>query len=187
MSTLIETSPAHARPLSPTQAFVGIAQPLLKEVPALLEYRAEADPDAQFIPKTIIGFSVGALVMGLSLDVVETLLTIHGQSFAQLLPGILQRFAFMLGIMGVSASLLLVGLKVRADHTGLQLYSRHWLNSIGTGAAFAIMMYSSYVMVSHSIAVNRFLAAGIIMAMLTFPAIAAKWTVGPHKELPRPV
>src|SRR5690349_17199863 len=42
------------------------------EVPTLLEYRGEEDPDVDFIPKTITGFGAGALIVGLCLDLAET-------------------------------------------------------------------------------------------------------------------
>src|SRR6185295_12503913 len=106
------------------------------------------------------------------------------ESIAQLLPGMIQRFAFMLGIAGVSTSLLLVGLKVRADRSAVPLYAKHWLNSISTGAGYALLMFAPWIVFNHSILINRFLAAAILMLILSFPAIAAKWTVGPHKELP---
>ena len=160
--------------------------PLLREVPALLEYRAEADPDAEFIPKTVAGFALGALTMGIGLDFAETLLGHPHETIAQLLPGMIQRFAFMLGIAGVSASLLLVGLKVRADRSAVALYARHWLNSISTGAGYALLMFAPWLVFNHGILINRFLAAAILMVILSFPAIAAKWVIGPHKELPRP-
>jgi hypothetical protein len=153
-------------------------------MPPLLEYRADADPDEAFIPKTVAGFSLGALAMGISLDLGETLWIHADQPFEQLMPGLIARFAFMLGIIGVSASLLLVGLKVRADHCAVALFARHWLNSIGTGAAFACMMYLPWLSVNHGIIVNRFMAAVVLMAFMTFPALAAKWTIGPLA--PRP-
>ncbi|HVT79774.1 MAG TPA: hypothetical protein VHM90_03885 [Phycisphaerae bacterium] len=188
MSVLVESFPTSHAPIaeSPAEAISRAAQPLLQEVPALLEYRSEADPDAEFIPKTVAGFSGGALLMGVCLDLAETLFVQHANPFGAMLPGMITRFAFMLGITGVSASLLLVGLKVRADHVATPLYARHWLNSIGTGAIYALMMFLPWVVYNHGITVNRFLAAVIMMAIMTFPAIAARWTIGPHRELPRP-
>ena len=189
MSLLLESYPsAHAPAVeSPAEAISRRTQPLLLEVPSLLEYRSEADPDAEFIPKTVAGFSLGAMLMGVCLDLAETLFVQHANPFGAMLPGMITRFAFMLGITGVSASLLLVGLKVRADHVATPLYSKHWLNSIGTGSIYALMMFLPWVRLSnHGITVNRFLAAMIMMAIMTFPAIAAKWTIGPHRELPRP-
>ena len=178
MSILAEPFPQTAAPSSPVV-------PLLQEVPALLEYRSEADPDAEFIPKTVAGFALGALTMGVGLDFAETLLTHWNASLSALLPGMVLRFAFMLGIAGVSTSLLLVALKVRADRTAIQLYAKHWLNSIGTGAAYALMMFAPWIIFNHAIIINRFLAAGILMLILSFPALAAKWTIGPHKEITR--
>lgn len=178
MSVLAELFPISAAPPAPSLSHV----PLLREVPALLEYRADVDPDAEFIPKTVAGFALGALAMGVALDLGETLWIHADQPFEQLLPGLILRFAFMVGIMGVSASLLLVGLKVRADHSSIPLYAKHWLNSIGTGSAYAFMMYAPWVFINHSIVINRFLAAAILMAIMSFPAIAAKWTIGPHAE-----
>ncbi len=186
MSILLESYSPSTPVETPADALSRMAQPLLREMPALLEYRSEADPDAEFIPKTVAGFSLGALAVGICLDMAETLWTHHTQPFSALLPGMVTRFAFMLGIVGVSASLLLVGLKVRADHHREPLYSKHWLNSIATGAAFAAMMYFSWALVAHSITINRFVAAVVLMVILTFPAIAAKWTIGPHQQLPRP-
>ena len=178
MSIAVESSPLSV-PALPTVH-------LLSEVPALLEYRSEADPDAEFIPKTVAGYALGALAMGITLDLAETLVSNPHDSFRELVPGMMVRFAFMLGIVGVSTSLLLVGLKVRADRSAVPLYARHWLNSIGTGAAYALMMYGPWVIFNHSIIINRFLAAAILMLILSFPAVAAKWTIGPHRELARP-
>jgi len=179
MSILAESLPQSPAPTLPVV-------PLLREMPSLLEYRSEADPDAEFIPKTVAGFALGALTMGVGLDFAETLLTHSGASISQLLPGMVMRFAFMLGIAGVSTSLLLVALKVRADRSQVQLYAKHWLNSIGTGASYALMMFAPWIIFNHAIIINRFLAAAILMMILAFPAAAAKWTIGPHKELPRP-
>jgi len=103
MSILAESLPQSPAPTLPVV-------PLLREMPSLLEYRSEADPDAEFIPKTVAGFALGALTMGVGLDFAETLLTHSGASISQLLPGMVMRFAFMLGIAGVSTSLLLVAL-----------------------------------------------------------------------------
>ena len=124
MSILLETYPSRA-PESAAESLARAAQPLLQEVPALLEYRSEADPDAEFIPKTVAGFALGALVMGVGLDMAETVFVQHANPFGPMLFGMITRFAFMLGITGVSASLLLVGLKVRADHVNVPLYSKH--------------------------------------------------------------
>ena len=66
------------------------------------------------------------------------------------------------------------------------LYAKHWLNSIGTGAAFALLVWGPWALQNHAIMINRFLAAGIWMVVMMFPIFAAKWTIGPHKELPRP-
>jgi hypothetical protein len=90
------------------------------------------------------------------------------------------------GIDGVAASLLLVGLKVRADHYGEDLFARHWLNSIGTGALYAFMIAGPWVLLDHGILINRFVAAGVWMLLMACPAIAAKWTVGPQPRLARP-
>jgi hypothetical protein len=172
------------------EAINAVAQPILREMPALLEYRAEADPDAEFIPKTVAGFALGTLAMGVCLDLVETYIAQHhGMPAQQLLPGFWQRFAFMIGIAGVSTSLLLVGLKVRAERSAVPLYARHWLNSIGTGALYALLMWGPWILVSHSFAefaVKKPLAGTAFMALMAFPLIAAKWTIGPHVELPRP-
>lgn len=182
MSAIPQSFPQTTAPtLGPTLASV----PLLREVPALLEYRSGADPDAAFIPKTVAGFALGALCMGLTLDFAETILTNPNAALRDLLPGMILRFAFMLGIAGVSTSLLLVGLKVRADHSAALLFARHWLNSIGTGAGYALIMYGPWIILNHSIVVNRFLAAGVWMLFLAFPAFAARWTIGPQKEMAR--
>jgi hypothetical protein len=161
-----------------------IVQPLLREVPRLLEYRAEADPDAEFIPKTIAGFAGGFMLVGACIAIA----LVMTQAKPQLDVGktVSTYLAFLFGIDMVAASLLLVGLKVRADHTGVDLFARHWLNSIGTGALFAIMIAGPWVLLDHHIYMNRFVAAGIWMLLMAFPAISAKWTVGPHPHLNRP-
>jgi hypothetical protein len=151
----------------------------LGALPALLEYRSEADPDAEFIPKTVAGFGMGSLAMGATLLIAEMALgrTQSGQEVAM-------KFAFMFGVACVSASLLLVGLKVRADHSAVTLFSRHWMNSIATGAGFALLVWGPWELQNHAIIINRFLAAVIWMAIMAFPALASRWTIGSVPKRP---
>ena len=122
-------------------------KPLLREVPKLLGYRAEADPDAEFIPKTIAGFAGGFMLCGAALVIGALLLkSMRGPHF-DLARQIAIYLAFLIGIDGVSSSLLLVGLKVRADHSEKDLFARHWLNSIGTGALHAFLIAGPWVLV----------------------------------------
>ena len=93
---------------------------------------------------------------------------------------ILTLMAFMLGVDGVASSLLLVALKVRADHTDEYLYARHWLNSLGTGALYATMIMGPWILLQQGFIGNRFVAAAVWMLLMAFPAAAAKWTVQPH-------
>jgi hypothetical protein len=159
--------------------------PTPEAAPPLLEYRANIDSDVQFISKTVAGFAIGALVMGITLDPAEILLLRTEQSsLTQAPPGLATRLAFMAGIVAVSASLLVVGLKIRADHSPVPLFARHWLNSMGTGAWFAAMMYVPWVFINHRLPFNGYLAAPILMAIMCFPALAAKWTVGPQVDHP---
>ncbi len=173
MSIAVESLPAHTD--APGMEMPPLREvPVLRELPALLEYRSEVDPDAEFIPKTVTGFSVGALAMGVTLLMAEMVLG-RQQNGAE----IVMKFGFMFGIACVSASLLLVGLKVRADHASQTLYSRHWMNSIITGAVFALLVWGPWALQTHAILINRYLAAAIWMAIMSFPAVAAKWTIGP--------
>jgi hypothetical protein len=165
----------------PAQALQLHAPALPGLSPALLEYRADIDPDVEYIPKTVAGFAMGALAMGLSADVGETILSHPHETISQLLPGLAIHFAFMLGIIGVSSSLLLVGLKVRADHASVPLFARHWLTSIGNGAFYALMVWGPWLLINHSIMLNRFLAAAIWMAIMAYPAICARWIIGPQR------
>jgi hypothetical protein len=181
MSIVVETFPHPAAPEGSSVELSGASQPVLAPLPSLLEYRSESDPDAEFIPKTVAGFGMGALAMGITLLVAEMSLSNVPQKPEE----VAMRFAFMFGIACVSTSLLLVGLKVRADHTSKTLYAKHWLNSIGTGAAFALLVWGPWALQNHAITINRFLAAGVWMVIMAFPIFAAKWTIGPHKELPR--
>jgi hypothetical protein len=154
------------------------------EIPRLLEYRGESDVDVEFIPKTIAGFCFGAMVFGFCLNIAEALYA-HGTSSPYaIVESMMVRFAFMVGIMGVACSLLLVGLKVRADNSKVDLYHKHWLNSITTGAIYALMIWGPWILVVHTQgwAINRFLAAAVWMALMAFPAVAAKWMIGPHKH-----
>ncbi len=183
MSIALESLPQGAAPQTDTlETLSSAAQPLLRELPALLEYRSESDPDAEFIPKTVAGFGMGSIAMGITLLLGEAAISGAPQKPEE----VAMRFAFMFGIACVSASLLLVGLKVRADHASKTLFAKHWLNSIGTGAAFAMLVWGPWALQNHAIMINRFLAAGIWMLVMTFPIFAAKWTIGPHNELPRP-
>jgi hypothetical protein len=36
--------------------------------------------------------------------------------------------------------------------------------------------------INHSFYVNRFAMAALWMAIMSFPLIAAKWTIGPHRH-----
>jgi hypothetical protein len=83
---------------------------LLREVPKLLEYRAEADPDAEFIPKTIAGFAGGFLVMSCCLATVMALLLSRTTASHEVFSTMLPLMVFALGIACVASSLLLVGL-----------------------------------------------------------------------------
>lgn len=149
------------------------------EVPRLLEYRAEADPDAEFIPKTIAGFCGGMALLGTCLICAEVfwIAPIRGQDPTQALA---MRFAFMIGIIGVAMSLLLVGLKVRADHTDHDLFARHWLNSIATGALYALIIWGPWLYFYKGLVINRGLAAAVFMLVMMFPLGAAMWVIGPH-------
>jgi hypothetical protein len=162
------------------------AQPLLQEVPRLVGYRAEADPDADFIPKTIAGFALGFMLFG-ACATIATLMAKHAHDPSiDLKRTIAIYLAFLVGIDGVAASLLLVGLKVRADHAAEDLFARHWLNSIGTGALHALIIAGPALLLDQGIIINRFVASGIFMMVMAFPAVAAKWTVGPQPRLARP-
>ena len=156
---------------------------LLREVPKLLEYRAEADPDAEFIPKTIAGFAGGFMVMSVCLAIVMGLLQNRRAGNSDVMGTILQLMPFALGIAGVASSLLLVALKVRADHTGEELYARHWLNSITTGAVYAMLIGGTGLLVQEGVVINRFVAAALCMILMVLPALAARWTVQPHPHL----
>ena len=172
---------AHPDAAEPVGDLSNAVQPMLRELPALLEYRSDADPDAEFIPKTVTGFGMGATAMGITMLVAEMLL-LNVRSPQE----IATKFAFMVGIVCVSTSLLLVGLKVRADHSATTLFARHWLNSIGTGAAFAVLVWGPWSLQNHAIVINRYLALAIWLAVMAFPLAAAKWTIGPRPDMPRP-
>lgn len=182
MSIILDSDYAHTPQTAPPT--LPPAVPLLRQVPALLEYRGEADPDVEFIPKTVAGFALGAMAMGVSLDLCEALFLHHDPGM--LIPaGMLTRFAVMLGLTAVATSLLLVGLKVRAERSPVPLFARHWLNSLGTGALYALMVWGPWVLMTHQFFINRYVAASIWMALMAFPALAAKWTIGPHPSASR--
>src|SRR3954464_5232263 len=118
MSLALENVPQATAPhTDAVESLSSAAQPLLREFPSLLEYRSESDPDAEFIPKTVAGFGMGSVAMGLTLLMGEAALSHVPQKTEELA----MKFAFMFGIACVSASLLLVGLKVRADHSAKTL------------------------------------------------------------------
>jgi hypothetical protein len=173
-------------PVSPASA----VKPLLREMPKLLEYRAEADTDAEFIPKTIAGFAGGFMLCGASLVIGALLLKSVYTPSMDLARQISIYLAFLVGIDGVASSLLLVGLKVRADHAATDLFARHWLNSIGTGALHAVLIAGPWVLMDPSVGlhvgINRFVASAIWMALMAFPAVAAAWTVGPAVQHTEP-
>jgi hypothetical protein len=148
-----------------------------------LEYRAGVDADEEFIPKTVMGFAGGTVLMGLCLNLAWTLfLMLSGRPLPAV--GQVNNFwslmAFTVGIAGVASSLLLVGLKVRADHSPVQLFARHWLNSISTGAAFAMLVWGPWVLAEGG-SINRFVASGVWMVIVALPAVAARWVVAPEK------
>jgi len=152
--------------------------PLLNEMPRLLEYRGDADADIDFIPKTIAGFAMGSIAMFLCLTILDAMFLHRDLGVDNLFAW---ELAFAVGIIGVSSSLLLVGLKVRADHSPVPLYAKHWLNSIGTGALYSVMIWGPWVVMSQ-FHINKFVAAAVWMTLMVFPAIAAKWVIGPHDE-----
>jgi hypothetical protein len=165
-------------------------QPLLREMPKLLEYRAEADADAEFIPKTIAGFAGGFMLCGAALVIGAMLLKSVYDPHLDVARQIAIYLAFLIGIDGVASSLLLVGLKVRADHAATDLFARHWLNSIGTGALHVFLIAGPWVLMDPSIGlnvrINRFVASAIWMALMAYPAVAARWTVGPAVQHTKP-
>jgi len=178
MSVVVESSPySHGD---------AVVQPLLREMPRLLEYRAEADPDAEFIPKTIAGFAGGFMLLGACIAIALVMSQAAVNPKLDFGKTVSTYLAFLVGVDMVAVSLLLVGLKVRADHSSIDLFARHWLNSIGTGALYALMIAGPWVLLDRGILMNRFVAAGIWMLLMAFPAISAKWTVSPHPHLDRP-
>src|SRR5512146_8236 len=133
----------------------------------LLEYRAEADPDEDFVARSVAGFTLGGMAFGFCINFVDSLYNYRiGVERPELVHTMLVRGAFMLGIMCVACSLLLVGLKVRADHSPVPLFSRHWLNSITTGGFYATLIWCPWILIEHGFALhtNRFLASVILMA-----------------------
>ncbi len=179
----------------PSNAFSSVSLPALRTypdthdshtlhpMPALLEYRGEADPDAEFIPKTIAGFSGGFLVMSACLVAMAMLLLKKGTTPDEANSMLLTLICFIIGIAGVASSLLLVGLKVRADRSEECLYARHWLNSLTTGAGFALLIAIPGFLMQHGLVIDRFVAAAIWMTLMIYPAIAAKWMIQPHPHL----
>ena len=173
-------------PGSPASA----VKPLLREMPKLLEYRAEADTDSEFIPKTIAGFAGGFMLCGAALVIGALLLKSVRDPHFDLARQVAVYLAFLVGIDGVASSLLLVGLKARADHSATELFARHWLNSIGTGALHAFMIAGPWVLMDPSVGlnvrINRFVASAIWMGLMAYPAVAARWTVGPAVQHAEP-
>ena len=186
MSTLINPYLPLSAPTSEHTAHEGTHH---LEVPTLLDYRGEEDPDADFIPKTVAGFGLGALTMGICLDFAETFYRNKAIAFNVVDTDMLIRFVFMAGITGVSTSLFLVALKVRADRSKEPLYARHWLNSICTGGAYALLVWLPWVMRDHSLNVtvsniNPFIAVALLMILSAVPVLAARWTIGTHYHPP---
>ncbi|GEM_PF-6522643 len=153
----------------------------------LLEYRSGDDPELNFIPKTIAGFASGALLLGICLNLGLLLLVRSARATMDLSAAMAYRSVFVVGITGVAASLLLVGLKVRADHSPLELHSRHWLNSICTGALFSLLVWGPWLAIERGIHIDRFIVAFIWMLLFFFPIIAARWTVAPAKHPDSPI
>ena len=150
-------------------------------VPLILEYhRADDDQELNFIPKTVAGFAFGAMVMGFCLNL-STLLLFSGHGILHISMSMATRFVFACGSTGVASSLLLVGLKVRADHSALVLHSRHWVNSIVTGTIYSLLVWGPWLAVEMGFGVDRFAQAAIWMLLFVYPLIAARWTVGPVK------
>jgi hypothetical protein len=153
--------------------------------PLLLEYHAEADPDIHYIPKVTGCFAAGALCMGICLNILAIMIHDRGADPYKMVYSLVLHMAFVFGITGVGSSLVLVGLKVRDDHTAAVLYARHWLASLATGAAFSMIVWGPWLVAERGVSFNRFVAAAIWMAVMAFPGVSALWTVGPHKSLAR--
>lgn len=173
----------HAQSIAPTLSANYPAQPLLGAMPGLLEYRSGADPDVEYIPKAIAGFAGGAMIMGFCMNMADVLVLLAAGHHVEWIQMMATRFAFMLGITGVASSLLLVGLKVRADHTADILFARHWLNSLGTGAIYAALIWGPWILYyDEKLTINRFLVSLFFMAIMAFPAISACWIIGPERH-----
>ncbi len=152
--------------------------------PMLLSYHSGDDAELAFIPKTLAGFAIGTIFMGLCMNL-STIIFFNNDAVASFQPTVItqlaQKFVFIIGLAFVAASLLLVGLKVRADHSPVNLHSHHWINSIITGAIFSLLVWGPWLAIERGIHIDRFLLALFWMALFIFPALAAKWTVGPAK------
>ena len=158
--------------------------PQLGQMPApiLLDYHGDIDPDIHYIIKVTFCFAMGALAMGTCLNVLAVLITGAYVDTQAATASLIFRMAFVLGITSVGASLLLVGLKVREDHSAAILFPRHWINALATGAAFSIIIWGPWLIAERGISFNRFAAAGIWMCLMAFPGIAALWVVGPRHQ-----
>lgn len=148
--------------------------------PLLLDYHPGIDPDANYIPKTTCCFAAGGFAMGICLNMLAVVLR-GALDNNEAVYALMLRMAFVFGITGVGSSLLLVGLKVREDHVNHPLYARHWLNALGTGALFSLLVWGPWLIAEQGIAFNRFLAAGVWMLLMALPGVAALWVVGPRR------
>ena len=155
---------------------------LQESAPApLLEYHADTDPDIHYIPKVTACFAAGALTMGIILNMVAVLILNHNAKPEDMVYQMVLRMAFVIGIAGVGGSLLLVGLKFRDDHSANILFARHWLNSLGTGAAFSMVVWGPWLIAERGVDFNRFAAAGVWMCLMALPGVASLWVVGPKR------
>ncbi len=120
------------------------------------------------------------------LELGQRILFSHGTPLADQATEILITFASMFGIAAVAASLLSA---FESSRRSLRraLFARHWLNSISTGALYSLMLWLPFTLETHSFHFNRYVMSGIFMLLLAFPALAAKWVIGPHPHYSCPL
>jgi len=129
--------------------------------------------------KTLSGFAIGSLLMGLMLNAGALLvltrlrhMTDPASEFEFLVRG-----TFLAGLTFVGTSLLLVSLKAREDRSPVPLHSKHWLVSLATGAFFALAVFGPGLVAERGVSLNSPSAIAAWMGVLLVPIAASFWLV----------
>lgn len=144
----------------------------------LLEYhdRDRGVPEA-ILGKTIGGFALGCMLMGIMLNIARVLLDRHYDLVAIPTVEAVGRTLFLVGMGFVGCSLLLVVLKAREEWSRFVLHARHPVLAMASGAGYAAAVFGPALGGPAHVTLEQFCGAGVWMLLLAYPIAAAYWMV----------